>query len=108
MFKIIIENVTRNHEFNDTEILHFTSIIECKIIPEKTLYCRFGDPINSITYVNYCLLKCYVKDRDGKEVILYFPKEDWWVVDVNSFYFRGSSNCQFETIEDSELLTISY
>ena len=57
--------------------------------------------------LNGCL-KSYFFDDNGKEHILQFGMEDWWITDYDSFTNRAPSTISIDCIEDSELLYITY
>jgi CRP-like cAMP-binding protein len=108
LFQNIFNNLRKVYPFEDSELDYFRSHLEVVVIPKKTIYYKIGDAENCLSFVNKGLLKCYVHDPEGKEVIMYFCKEDYWAADINSFYLKEPSRFQFETIEETELLQISH
>ena len=52
------------------------------------------------------LVKAYY-DSEGKEHILQFAMEDWWVTDFQSFYHGTMATINIDCIEDCELLSIT-
>jgi CRP-like cAMP-binding protein len=68
---------------------------------------RAGDePRYGIFVVRGCL-RSYVIDDKGKEHILQFAPETWWVADSQSAANGEPSRLFFEAIEDSEVLLIA-
>ncbi|OJJ23420.1 Crp/Fnr family transcriptional regulator [marine bacterium AO1-C] len=53
-------------------------------------------------------LKSYFFDADGKEHILQFGMENWWITDYESFVKRTPSKIFIDCIEDCELLFITF
>ncbi len=53
-------------------------------------------------------LKSSFFDNDGKEHILQFGMENWWITDYDSFINQSKSKIYIDCIEDSELLYITY
>ncbi|WP_103070599.1 Crp/Fnr family transcriptional regulator [Aquimarina sediminis] len=53
-------------------------------------------------------LKSYFFDEKGKEHILQFAMENWWITDYESFVKQTKSKTFIDCIEDSELLYISF
>ena len=53
-------------------------------------------------------VKSYVLDEKGKEHILRFAMEHWWITDYESFVKRTPSKIYIDCIEDCEFLTISF
>lgn len=52
------------------------------------------------------LLRSYTVDEMGKEHIIQFASENWWIADRSSFYFNEPSDLFIDTIEDSEVIYI--
>ena len=52
------------------------------------------------------LLRSYTVDEMGKEHIIQFASENWWIADRSSFYFDEPSDLFIDTIEDSEVIYI--
>lgn len=107
MFNDINFNLNKLYPLDRNELMLFNSCLSIVRIPKRTKILRANEIHNNIYYVTKGILKAYALDSKGNEVILHFPKEDWWVGDINSFYFGEPAVAQFETIEDSEFLFIS-
>ncbi|MCF2875208.1 MULTISPECIES: Crp/Fnr family transcriptional regulator [unclassified Tenacibaculum] len=54
-----------------------------------------------------CLKSCFFDDN-GKEHILQFGMENWWITDYESFVKQSPTKLSIDCIEDSELLYITY
>jgi hypothetical protein len=48
----------------------------------------------------------FLSRRNGREHILYFAIEDWWVLDIDSFVSGKTSKLYIQALEDSVILTI--
>lgn len=67
-----------------------------------------GEVINKEYWiVKGCLKSTYIDDS-GKEHILQFGMENWWITDYESFIDQTPSKISIDCIEDSELLYITY
>lgn len=76
-------------------------------VAKGTILQHAGDTTKlAFKVVNGCL-KSYVIDKSGKEHILQFAPEGWFLSDMNSFYNQLPSEVFIEAIEDSELVTYS-
>ncbi|NMM48294.1 Crp/Fnr family transcriptional regulator [Marinigracilibium pacificum] len=53
------------------------------------------------------LVKAYSTNFEGKDHILQFAMEDWWVTDYNAFYNGGKATINIDCIEECDLLYIS-
>ncbi len=67
-----------------------------------------GDIANKEYWIVKGCLKSYFIDDDGKEHILQFGMENWWITDYESFVKQIKSKTSIDCIEDSELLSISF
>ena len=67
-----------------------------------------GEPCDKEFWVvKGCLKSCFL-DHSGKEHILQFAMEDWWVTDYEAFQNRIPATVSIDCIEDCELLYISW
>jgi len=67
---------------------------------------RGGDVARGGAFVARGCLRTYVIDPKGKEHIVQFAPETWWVADANSFLTGAPSPYFVEAIEESDLLLI--
>jgi CRP-like cAMP-binding protein len=67
---------------------------------------RAGDITRHAAFVACGCLRNYVIDPDGKEHIVQFAPETWWVADSTSLSTGTPSKYFVDAIEDSELLLI--
>ena len=67
---------------------------------------RAGEPATHAAFVATGCLRSYVIGDDGKEHILQFAPEDWWIGDTSGLIAPGAPAKLFiDAVEDSELLT---
>jgi CRP-like cAMP-binding protein len=67
---------------------------------------RAGDVTQHAAFVATGCLRNYVIDAKGKEHIVQFAPETWWLADSNSLSNRTPSTYFIDAIEDSELLLL--
>jgi CRP-like cAMP-binding protein len=107
MFEQINKNVCRKNDFTTSEIDHFNSVLQHKVVPKKTLLLQEGEICKFEAYIlKGCIRKYYINEH-GHEVILQFAIEDWWVSDIASFHEEKPSMLFIETLEDCELLILN-
>lgn len=68
---------------------------------------REGETIQTTFYVEKGLLRQYGINEDGKESILQFAPEKWFVTDRESLYFNRPSLYFIQALEDSRVLLIN-
>lgn len=61
---------------------------------------------NDFWVVEGCL-KAFVIDSDGKEHILHFAMENWWISDYEAYFNQEPASLNIDCIEDCRLLTLT-
>ena len=92
---------------NDKEYELLLSKFEVKKLLKKEFYFKPNRICNCKAYVNKGCLRNYVIDEKGHECVLFFPVEDWWIADIESYYSGKIGTNYIQAIEDCELLEIS-
>lgn len=90
----------------ETELYH--SLFTLKKVKKKQFLLREGEVCDFEAYILKGCIRAYYTDKEGKETVLLFAVEDWWVSDLSSFMDRKPSNLYIETLEDCELLVIDF
>jgi len=67
---------------------------------------RAGETATHAAFVAAGCLRSYVIDARGREHIVQFAPETWWLADVTSLMTGAPSQYFFDAIEDSDLLLI--
>jgi len=67
---------------------------------------RAGDVARYAAFVSTGCLRSYVIDAKGKEHIVQFAPETWWLADATSLRDRTPAQYFFEAIEDSSVMLI--
>ena len=83
------------------------SFFELKYVKKKEYYAKAGVVCKHKTYLNKGCMRNFTIDDQGHERVLFFHFEDWWVGDFDSFYSGQPSLCNFQALEDCEILEIS-
>ena len=93
--------------FTPDEIEFYCGFLEQKFIAKKEHHLRAGEISRTTAYVNSGCFRQFTLDEQGKEIIIQFAMEDWWVGDLESFHFEKPSIYNIQALEDSELLLLS-
>ena len=67
-----------------------------------------GEIVNKEFWILNGCLKSYFLDENGKEHILQFGMENWWITDYESFVKQTESKIYIDCIEDSEFMFITF
>ncbi|TVP50854.1 MAG: Crp/Fnr family transcriptional regulator [Mongoliibacter sp.] len=79
-------------------------MISFKSIQKQEFLLSKGDVCEHAFFVLSGLLRMYSIDKNGKEHLLQFAPENWFVSDRGSIYFSQPSNYFIDAIEDSMVI----
>ncbi len=88
-----------NEEFDYIQ----TFFIKKRVLKNQYLL-HEGDDVKYEFFVLSGLYKVFFLDESGKEFIIQFAKESWWMSDYYSFYLRKNATVFIECIEAGEVL----
>src|SRR5688500_18536271 len=104
---LILKNVGKHISMTDGERDIFISALEAQTLKGKTLFLKAGMVCRHSAFVAQGALKSYTVDEDGKEHILSFATQDWWISDLYSLISRKPAVLNIEAITDSDVLMLS-
>lgn len=67
-----------------------------------------GQTVDNDFFILSGCLKSYSTDANGKEHIMQFGLQDWWITDYQAYYNQTAATVNIDCIEQSELLCLSY
>lgn len=108
MFEQIDKNISKCISLTQKELDYFHSLLTHKKVKRKTILLQAGEVCTFEAYLIKGCVRVYYIDENGFEVNVLFAIEDWWISDLASFSQQKTSKLFIETIEDTELLMISY
>ncbi len=82
---------------------HFTT----KKLKKHQFLIQEGDNVTNDYFVVKGLLKAYHVDKEGKEYIMQFAMEDWWVTDYQAYFSQTKATLNIDCIEEVEILCLS-
>ncbi|WP_116789280.1 Crp/Fnr family transcriptional regulator [Flavobacterium psychrotrophum] len=99
-----IEKITplTDAEF-DYILSHFTS----RKLKKHQFLIQAGLACNHDHFVVNGLVKAYFTAEDGKQHILQFGMEDWWITDYQAYFNQIPATLDIDCIEDTEVLCLS-
>lgn len=87
----------------DYILSHFTT----KKFKKHQFLIQEGDNVTNDYFVVKGLLKAYHTDNEGKEHIIQFAMEDWWISDYQAYFDQTNATLNIDCIEDVEVLCLS-
>jgi CRP-like cAMP-binding protein len=91
----------------DQEFDYILSHFTAKKLKKHQFLIQEGDNVTNDYFVVKGLLKAYHLDKEGKEYIMQFAMEDWWVTDYQAYFNNTKSTLNVDCIEDVEILCLS-
>ncbi len=91
----------------DQEFEYILSHFTTKKLKKHQFLIQEDDNVPNDYFVVKGLLKAYHIDKEGKEYIMQFAMEDWWVTDYQAYFSQSKATLNIDCIEDVELLCLS-
>lgn len=88
----------------DFVLSHFTPLKKRK----HQYLVQEGELVNKEFWVIKGCLKAYFFNENGKEHIMQFAMENWWMTDYEAFNNQVKASISVDCIEDCDLLVLSY
>ena len=99
--------LTSEAGFTRDEYEYYCSCLKRRVVKRKEHYLQAGDISRATAYVNSGCLRQYFVGDHGKEIIIQFALEDWWIGDLESFHYEKPSTFYIQALEESELMLLS-
>src|SRR5678816_3763076 len=105
-FDVLRAYLEARAEFSAADVETVRAAFVYKQLPAGAFLQRAGDVPRCAAFVATGCLRNYVIDAKGKEHIVQFAPETWWLADSNSLQNHAPSTYFIDAIEDSELLLL--
>ena len=92
--------------FTADELAYLRTMFVAKHLAARAFLQRAGDVAQYAAFVARGCLRSYVIDADGREHIIQFAPETWWLADSISLESGAPSSFSIDAIEDSDVLLI--
>jgi len=98
--------LTSNLDVEEVEIVSLSENCTIKKVKKDKYILRSGEFCKHTFFVEKGLLRQYSIDEKGKEHILSFAPENWFVTDRESTYFNRPSAYFIQALEESEVVML--
>lgn len=99
--------LTSNLDVDENEILSIIENCDIKSFKKGQFLLRKNEQCKHTFFVENGLLRQYSIDEKGKEHILSFAPENWFVTDRESSYFNQPSAYYIQALEDSSVVMLN-
>ena len=105
----ILRNQIEEHTLlSDEEFDYILSHFETKKLKKHQFLIQENETVEKNYFVINGCLKAYHIDSTGKEHILQFAIQNWWITDFQAYFNQTKSTLFIDCIEESELLSITF
>jgi CRP-like cAMP-binding protein len=92
---------------SDQEFEYILSHFISKKLKKHQFLLQEGAEVPYDYFVVKGLLKAYHIDKEGKEHIMQFALEDWWISDYQAYFNQEKASLNIDCIEDVEVMCLS-
>jgi CRP-like cAMP-binding protein len=104
---IIHKNIARHINLTAEETVLFSSLLNRKTLPKKTIMLQAGQECRYLNFVGAGTLRSYFVDQNGKESTIMFAVTDWWITDMYCYLNQQPAMTHIETTEESTIFQLS-
>ncbi|MDB5024891.1 MAG: fnr [Mucilaginibacter sp.] len=103
-----LQYLKKNLELTDPQLEQLFPRLNIKIVPKNCLLLRPGETRSYAFFVEKGLLRSYSIDEAGKQHVIQFAPENWFISDRGSLYFNAPSKLIIEAIEETTVIVIDH
>jgi len=91
----------------DEEFEYVLAHFQQKVFKKHQIVIQQGDYVRYDYFVAQGLMKAARISEEGKEHIVHFAMENWWITDPEAFHNGGKSNLSVDCLEDSTVFSLT-
>ncbi|MBW8684491.1 Crp/Fnr family transcriptional regulator [Chitinophaga rhizophila] len=107
MFELIMSNFAMHIALAPEEQEQVQYALQQKTVSRRTMLVHPGTVQRHIYFVNKGCLRMFYTDTDGQEHNICFHPENWWAVDIASFFKEKPSTNSIQALEDTEVYCLT-
>ena len=108
MNQILRQQIEKIVQLTDAEFAYVLAHFVTKKFKKNQFVVQEGQTVENDFFILSGCLKSYSTDANGKEHIIQFGMQDWWITDYQAYYNQTTATVNIGCIEESELLCLSY
>ena len=108
MSDILRQQIDKVSPLTDAEFKHVLSHFTERKFKKHQFVVQEGQMVDYDFFILEGCLKSYSTDASGKEHIIQFGLQDWWITDYEAYYNQTLATVNIDCIEDSVLMCLSY
>ena len=107
MSEILRQQIEKITPLTDKEFDYILSHFTTKKLKKHQFLIQESDLVQNDYFVIKGLLKAYYINEEGKEHIMQFAMEDWWITDYQAYFNQTKALLNIDCIEPTEVLCLS-
>lgn len=107
MSEILRRQIEKITPLTDQEFEYILSHFTLKKLKKHQILIQEGDTVQNDYFVMNGLLKASYVNKEGKEHIMQFAMEDWWITDYQAYFNQTEATFSIDALESTEVLTLS-
>jgi CRP-like cAMP-binding protein len=107
MSQILRQHIEKITPLTDEEFLYVLSHFTTKKVKKHQFLIQENEAVPNDFFVLSGFLKSYYLNPEGKEFILQFASQDWWITDYNAHFNQIAATTNVDCIEEAEVLCLS-
>ena len=106
MFDALRAHIAKHIDLTGEEFAECAKLFTAKKVRKTHFLLQEGEDCKNLTFVFEGCFRSYSVDTNGKEHVVQFAFDDWWISDLYSFLSGEPSTYFIDALEDSEVLLI--
>jgi CRP-like cAMP-binding protein len=107
MAELLKQQIEKITAITDNEFDYIISHFDVKKLKKHQFLLQESEDVPNDYFVTKGLLKAYHTNDEGKEHILQFALEDWWITDYAAYFNQTKSTIAIDCVEECEVLCLS-
>jgi CRP-like cAMP-binding protein len=107
MSHLLRQQIEKITPISDQEFEYILSHFTYKKLKKHQYLVQTGEAVPCDYFVLSGLLKSYYTNQEGKEHIMQFAMEDWWITDYQAYFNQTPAHLAIDCIEPAEVLCLS-
>jgi CRP-like cAMP-binding protein len=107
MSEILRQQIEKITPLTDKEFDYILSHFTTKKLKKHQFLIQESDLVQNDYFVIKGLLRAYYINEEGKEHIMQFAMEDWWITDYQAYFNETKASLNIDCIEPTEVLCLS-
>jgi CRP-like cAMP-binding protein len=104
--QLLFESLQKHINLSDSEKALLLSLMQERKVKKGQFLVHENSIARSTHFVTQGSVITYFLDLDGKQHIVQFAIEGWWISDLNSFITQEPATFNVQALEDSEMLEL--